>query len=139
MALTTRQRNNIILFTCIFFILILNITDRIIRDSKNYLPLFDEEYQLERVEFLGLVWQSNQLSWQCNFTHIECVSNGMFWQELKALPVDQPQEALHSNHVIRFTLKNLRQFLFGIGTQKKLCYNLILNIGTSCLCLLKKS
>tara|TARA_B100001094_G_C18195036_1_gene810172 strand:+ start:241 stop:687 length:447 start_codon:yes stop_codon:yes gene_type:complete len=106
MALTTRQRNNIILFTCIFFILILNITDRLIRNSQNYLPLFDEEYQLERVEFLGLVWQSNQLSWQCNFTHIECISNGMFWQELQASPIDIPKDTLHSNYVIRFTLKN---------------------------------
>ena len=106
MAFTTRQKNNIILFTCIFFILIINITDKFLRDAQNYLPLFDTEYQLNRVEFLGLVWQSNQASWQCNFTHIDCVSNGLFWQDLRALPIDPPQQELHSNYVIRFTLKN---------------------------------
>ena len=85
--------------------------DRLIEPKENFLPLFDHEYQLKQVEFLGLSWLKKDKIWRCNFHHIACSEYGQFWANLTALPIDSPLEKLEAHHPILFKLENYKKAL----------------------------
>ena len=105
MALSTRQKNNIILFTCLIMFALLNLMDRYLNSKADFMPLFDEEHSVYRIEFQGLVWDLEQGVWHCNLIQVSCNKTGKFWSTLQARPFTEPTLIDQDSKPIRFYIQ----------------------------------
>ena len=107
MALTGKQRNNVILLSCLVLMVLLTVLDKFTQNSKHYLPVFDAQYVLSKVTFLGYQWQMEDNQWQCNFQEGTCKETGQFWSELKAAPSKDPEHILGQSYTVKFYLQGV--------------------------------
>ncbi|MBL6735064.1 MAG: hypothetical protein ISP86_04200 [Shewanellaceae bacterium] len=111
MALSTRQKNNIILFTCLIMFALLNLMDRYLNSKVDFMPMFDQEHPVYRVEFQRLVWDLNKGVWHCNLIQISCNETGQFWSALQAKPIAEPQVVDTDSKPIRFHIEGASSVL----------------------------
>jgi hypothetical protein len=112
MSLTQKQRNNLILFSSAFLIVLLNMLNHMVQGNEKYIPVFEADYQPTRIELSGLIWKKQEDIWVCSFTHIECAEYGEFFESLTIAQVEAPNgnEALEGFE-IRFSLNHSQQTL----------------------------
>lgn len=107
MALTTQQRNNIVIWACLILMIMLTALERFTQNEKQYLPVFDTQYVLKEVKFVGYQWQMSERQWQCNVPDGACEESGLFWSELKAAPTEKPEHILGQSYAVKFYLQDV--------------------------------
>ncbi len=84
MALTSRQRNNVIILISAIMIIALAIMNKFTnRLPENAHPLFDRATQLEQLQ-LGKLWMAKQNNkWICDEKVLNCSTWSSAWEDLK--------------------------------------------------------
>ncbi len=88
MALTIRQRNNVIILISAVMIIALTIMNRFInRAPDGAHPLFDRTTQLEQLQ-LGKLWMARQnKKWVCDDMVLNCREWVSAWEDIKISPL----------------------------------------------------
>ncbi|MBM7073158.1 hypothetical protein JQC92_14170 [Shewanella sp. 202IG2-18] len=89
MALTSRQRNNVIILVSAVMIIALSIMNRITNHvPSDAHPLFDRTTQLEQLQ-LGQLWLARQKNeWVCDDKVLNCSTWAKAWEKIKISPLD---------------------------------------------------